>query len=70
MEVFNINKKAKVVIGLISSLVLCLFGVYRLMIEARSSYSLLVPAIFAVTGFIALIANIIVLKKMKIDNEI
>ncbi|KYD18226.1 hypothetical protein B4168_0195 [Anoxybacillus flavithermus] len=40
------------------------------MIEARSSYSLLVPAIFAVTGFIALIGNIIVLKKMKIDNEI
>ncbi|WP_047154898.1 hypothetical protein [Aneurinibacillus tyrosinisolvens] len=51
------NKKAKVMIGLLSCVIICLFGIYRLMTEASSSNSLFVPLLFAVTGFIGLIAN-------------
>jgi hypothetical protein len=70
LEVFEINKKTKVIIGLISCFIICLFGVYRLMTEASSSSSLFVPILFAVGGFIGLIGNTMELKKMKNNNEI
>jgi hypothetical protein len=57
------NKKTKVMIGLISCLIICLFGVYRLMTEASLSGSLFVPILFAVGGFVGLIGNTMELKK-------
>lgn len=57
------NKKTRVMIGLIGSLMICLFGVYRLIIETSSTDSLLiVPIAFAVTGFIGVMGNLIALK--------
>jgi hypothetical protein len=65
-EVFKMNKKTKVMIGLIGCLMICLFGVYRLMTEVMSSGSFFVPILFAVGGFIGIIGNTIELKKMNI----
>jgi uncharacterized membrane protein len=65
--VFKINKKTKVIIGLIGSFAVCLFGLYRFMTEASSSDSLFVPILFAVGGFIGIIGNIMELKK--IENQ-
>ncbi|WP_147422011.1 hypothetical protein [Salipaludibacillus neizhouensis] len=62
------NKKTKGLIGLIGSLIVCLFGVYRLITETPSTVSLLIiPIVFAVTGFIGVIGNLITLKKLNKD---
>jgi hypothetical protein len=60
------NKKTKVMIGLIGCLMICLFGVYRLLTEVMSSGSFFVPILFAVGDFIGIIGNTIELKKMNI----
>lgn len=52
------------IIGLISSLIICIFGVYGLMAQKPISSLSFVPIIFAVGGFIGFIGNIIELKKM------
>jgi hypothetical protein len=62
--VFDISKKTKIIIGLIGCLMVCLFGVYRLTVDVPSLNSLFIPILFAVTGFIGLIANIIQLKRI------
>ncbi|KAB2328311.1 hypothetical protein F7731_25805 [Cytobacillus depressus] len=59
------DKKTKVMIGLIGSLIICLFGVYRLVVEVPSTdHSLFIPILFSVSGFIGVIGNIIELKKV------
>ncbi|PYY30971.1 hypothetical protein [Paenibacillus illinoisensis] len=59
------NKETKRLIGLIGSLIVCFFGVYRLITESPSTVSLLIiPIVFAVTGFIGVIGNLITLKKL------
>ncbi|MEH7178098.1 hypothetical protein [Neobacillus vireti] len=62
------NKKTKVFIGLIGSLIVCLFGVYRVIVEAPSTDSLLiVPIVFAITGFVGVLGNLITFKKINND---
>lgn len=62
------NKKTKVLIGLIGSLIICLFGVYRLITETPTTVSLLiVPIVFTITGFVGVIGNIITFKKINND---
>jgi len=62
----NLNQKAKfkLIIGFIGSLIICLFGVYRIVIETPTTVDLLVvPIVFAVSGFIGMIGNLVNLKK-------
>jgi ABC-type antimicrobial peptide transport system permease subunit len=62
------DKKTKLIIGLIGSLGVCLFGVYRLVLETPSTVnSLIIPIAFAVAGFIGFIGNLVKLKK--VNNE-
>ncbi|MEK3988476.1 MULTISPECIES: hypothetical protein [Robertmurraya] len=62
------DKKTKLIIGLIGSLIICLFGVYRLAIETASTVnSLLIPIVFSVTGFIGFVGNLVKLKKLNTD---
>lgn len=56
-------------IGLISSIGLCLFGLYRLFFDTLSSASFTVALIFAVTGFISAIGNAVELKKTQDDSR-
>jgi len=59
------DKKTKLIIGLIGCSLVCLVGIYRLVIETPSSInSMIVPLVFAVTGFIGFVANLIKLKKL------
>ncbi|MFD2924140.1 hypothetical protein [Halobacillus naozhouensis] len=64
------NRKTKSIIGLIGSLIVCLFGSYRLVVEAPYTESLLiVPIAFAVTGFIGIIGNAGNLKKINNNSH-
>ncbi|QTN00907.1 hypothetical protein ERJ70_17405 [Sediminibacillus dalangtanensis] len=57
------DKKTKLIIGLIGSLIICFFGVYRLVLETPSPVdSLIIPIAFSVTGFIGFVGNLIELK--------
>ncbi|SDM87391.1 hypothetical protein [Bacillus sp. OK048] len=59
------DNKTKRIIGLIGSLIICLFGVYRLVVEVPSPVNtLIIPIVFAVTGFIGFTGNLIGLKKI------
>lgn len=59
------DKKTKLIIGLIGSLIICLFGVYRLVLEVPSPVnSLIIPIVFSVTGFIGFTGNLFQLKKL------
>ncbi|WP_079529460.1 hypothetical protein [Halobacillus hunanensis] len=52
------DKKMKSIIGVIGSFLVCFFGLYRLLVETTSTADLLlVPIVFAVTGFIGVIGN-------------
>lgn len=62
MEVSLINKKAKVIIGLISCLILFIFGVFRLIVVYPNG--LFIPVIFIIVGYIGFISGIIELKKI------
>jgi len=58
------QNKTKLRIGLIGSLLICLIGLYRLVLETPSSMnSLIIPIVFAVTGFIGIAGNLMRLKK-------
>ncbi|KEF37134.1 hypothetical protein M670_03727 [Schinkia azotoformans MEV2011] len=60
------DQKAKLIIGLISSLIICLFGVYRLVIETPTAVEyLVVPIAFAVSGLIGFVGSLVKLKKIK-----
>jgi ABC-type antimicrobial peptide transport system permease subunit len=60
------DKKTKLIVGLIGSLIICLFGVCRLVIETPSTVnSLIILIVFAVTGFIGFVGNLVKLKKLK-----
>ncbi|WML28776.1 hypothetical protein RCG24_12115 [Neobacillus sp. OS1-32] len=57
------DKKSKLIIALIGSLFIFLFGIYRLVVETPYTInSLIIPIVFAVTGFIGFVANLIKLK--------
>ncbi|WP_075980135.1 hypothetical protein [Bacillus massilinigeriensis] len=59
------KQKTKLIIGLIGSLIICLFGFYRLVNEIPAPVnSLVVPIAFAVTGFIGVIGNLVKLRKV------
>lgn len=58
------NKKIRVIISLISCLVICIFGLYRIVGDYPNSTTLLIPIILIIGGFIGFIGNIIELKKM------
>jgi uncharacterized membrane protein len=55
--------KPRIVIGLIGSLIVCVYGVYRLFLETPSSNSLGIPIIFAISGLIGIIGFSIKLRK-------
>lgn len=58
------QNKTKLRIGLIGSLFICLFGLYRLVLETPSSVnSLTIPIAFAVTGSIGFVGNLMKLNK-------
>lgn len=57
------DNKTKSIIGLIGSALICLFGVYHLLVELPAATNLLIiPIVFAVTGFIG---SLLKLKKNK-----
>ncbi|MEN0651384.1 hypothetical protein NSQ82_20630 [Caldifermentibacillus hisashii] len=59
------NKKTRAIIGLIGSLIICFFGVYRLVVEVPSPVnSLIIPIVFATAGFIGCIGNLVNIKKL------
>lgn len=62
MEVSFINKKVRVIIGLIAFLILFIFGVYRLIVVYPTG--LFIPVIFIIVGYIGFISGIIELKKI------
>ncbi|MCL7745638.1 hypothetical protein [Halalkalibacter alkaliphilus] len=60
------NRKTKAKIGLIGSLIICLFGVYRLLVEFPTDVSLVfVPIVFAVSGFIGVITILKTFKRIE-----
>jgi hypothetical protein len=58
------NKITRTVLTLVSSFLLFGVGIYRIFTESLSSTPLFVAYIFVITGFIGMIANAIVLKKL------
>ena len=60
------DKKTKLILGVIGSLIICLFGVYRLVVEVPAPVnSLIIPIVFSVTGFIGFVGNLLKLKNVK-----
>ncbi|CAM4237986.1 hypothetical protein BAMA_05730 [Bacillus manliponensis] len=59
------NIKTKFIIALIGSFSLCSLGTYRIVTDMLPEMSLIVAYIFAITGFIGVIANGIALKKVQ-----
>ncbi|MCE7792073.1 hypothetical protein K8O68_06510 [Salipaludibacillus sp. CUR1] len=55
----------KVILTLIGSLLVFGFGVFRITAESLASIPLVVAWIFAVTGLIGIIANGVLLKKIR-----
>ncbi len=52
----------KTIITLLASLLLFVFGTYRIFTETFSSTPLIVAYIFAITGFIGGVANVVKLR--------
>lgn len=59
------NQRTRIIITLISSFLVCISGTYRLLTETLSGTPLVVAYIFAITGFIGVVANGIELRKVK-----
>ncbi|PEZ09032.1 hypothetical protein CN326_04270 [Bacillus sp. AFS018417] len=57
--------KTRTIITLVGSFLLFTFGTFRIIIESLSSTSLFVAYIFAITGFIGIIANSSKLRKIR-----
>ena len=55
----------KTFIAFLASLLLLVFGTYRILTETLSSTPLIVAYIFAITGFIGVVANLVSLRKMR-----
>jgi uncharacterized membrane protein len=55
----------KTIIALLASLLLFVFGTYRILTETLSSTPLIVAYIFAITGFIGVVANVVNLRKLR-----
>jgi len=53
------------IITLLASLLLFAFGTYRILTETLSSTPLIVAYIFAITGFIGVVANLVNLRKIR-----
>lgn len=61
----KVKNKTRSIITLVSSLFIFAVGLYRILTESLSSMSLLVAYVFAITGFIGVIANVVILRKLK-----
>ncbi|PGZ99127.1 hypothetical protein COE51_09855 [Bacillus pseudomycoides] len=61
----KIDIKNRTIITLIGSFLLFTFGTFRIMTESLSSTSLFVAYVFAITGFIGIIANGSKLRKIR-----
>ncbi|WP_080847874.1 hypothetical protein [Cytobacillus gottheilii] len=62
-------ERTKLLIGTAGCFILCVFGVYRLLIENSSGFtSMIIPLIFAVSGFLGFVTNVYKLSKQKSDN--
>ncbi|MEN2767276.1 hypothetical protein [Ornithinibacillus xuwenensis] len=59
------GKKTRAIIALIGSVMICLFGLYRLLFELPSAAVLvMVPIVFVLTGGIGIVGNNVLLKKL------
>jgi uncharacterized membrane protein len=58
----NVSSKKRTIIALTGSLIIFLYGAYRLGFEERTDEFTALPLIFAVTGLIGLITNLVKLK--------
>ncbi|WP_421383132.1 hypothetical protein ACOJQI_02255 [Bacillus salacetis] len=56
------SSKKRTTISLFGSLIIFLYGAYRLGFEERTDEFTALPLIFAVTGLVGLIANLVKLK--------
>ncbi|KAB8136241.1 hypothetical protein F9U64_10425 [Gracilibacillus oryzae] len=63
------DKSTKHVVGLIGSFLIFAVGLFRIVTESLSSTPLFVAYIFAITGFIGVIANGVELGKRKKLNS-
>lgn len=63
------NKKTRIIIGLLSSFFLFSVGTYQILIDTISSNSLFVSYDFAITGFIGTIGNAVRLKKAQSNSD-
>ncbi|GGB34097.1 hypothetical protein F3157_05010 [Virgibacillus dakarensis] len=59
------NKKTRARIGLISSLIICIYGVYGLVTKDSISNLSFIPIILAAGGFIGFIGGIVEIRKME-----
>ena len=57
------KRRIRLLIGLISCVVLCIFGLYRIFTETLTSGALFTAILFAVCGFIGAIGNLVELRK-------
>ena len=57
------KNKARIIITLVCSLIIFVFGTFRILTEYLSSTPLIVAYIFAIAGLIGVIANGLILKK-------
>ena len=55
----------KTIISLLASLLLCVFGTFRVLTETLSSTPLIVAYILAITGFIGVVGNVVNLRKIR-----
>jgi putative hemolysin len=55
----------KTIISLLASLLLCVIGTFRVLAETLSSTPLFVAYIFAITGFIGVVGNVVNLRKIR-----
>ncbi|QVY62620.1 hypothetical protein [Cytobacillus gottheilii] len=63
------KEKTKLFIGTAGCFILCVFGVYRLLVENPSNFtSMIIPVIFALSGFLGFVTNVYKLSKRKSDN--
>ena len=59
------KNKTRTIITLVCSLLIFAIGMFRILTESLSSTPLFVAYVFAITGFIGVIANGVILRKLQ-----
>ncbi|MFJ7726733.1 hypothetical protein ACIQXV_11265 [Neobacillus sp. NPDC097160] len=59
------KNKTRTIITLVGSLLIFAVGMFRILTESLSSTPLFVAYVFAITGFIGVIANGVILRKLQ-----